>query len=292
MAQVLNSIETEIRCRDDAHLRATVWRPAHSNGAVVQINSALAVPRRYYQSFAQYLAERGFAVLCYDYRGIGESLYTHPRLSSALFSELGEQDMAAAVDYVKKQFPDHRHIVVGHSAGAALFGLAPNCDAVDAVYAVAAPSAWTGHYDWPQKLSVWSFFNVFIPLTTPLWGYFPGQFFGTGPLPKGIARQWSQWAQKPDYVVDNAGMAMREHYHRCRQPMRFIHLTDDKLYAPLRSVQAVASFYQNAPRQILSLSPKSVGVKKIGHFGFFRKHMPESVWQSAAAWMMNPHMPS
>lgn len=291
MAQVLNSIETEIRCADDTPLRATVWRPAQANGCVVQINSALAVQRRYYQRFAQFLAEKGFTVLSYDYRGIGDSLYTHPRLSSATFRDLGELDMAAAVQYVKRQFPGFRHVVVGHSAGAALFGLAANCDQVDAVYAVAAPSAYTGNYGWPHRATVWAFFNLCIPVTTPFFGYFPGQYFGVGPLPKGIAQQWRHWSQFPDYVVSAEGEPLREHYSRCRQPMRFIHLSDDQLFAPLPSVQSVASFYKNAPRQILTITPRSLGVKQIGHFGFFRSMMPVSLWQSAADWFFDPGMP-
>lgn len=291
MAQVLTTEETDIRCADDVHLRASIWRPAHPNGAVVQINSALAVPRRYYQRFAQFLAERGFAVVSFDYRGTGDSLNVHPRLCAAQFADLGERDMAAVVHYVQQQFPGFRHVVVGHSAGAALFGLAHNADAVDALYAVAAPSAFIGHYDFPQRLTVWSFFNLFIPLTIPFWGYFPGQYFGAGPLPSGIARQWRDWAQHPDYVVNDEGEPRREHYLRCRQPMRFIHFTDDRLYAPLRSVQAVAGFYGNAPRQIVSLSPRSVGMKRIGHFGFFRQSMPEAVWQSAADWLLDPQRP-
>lgn len=291
MADVLNSVETEIRCADDTHLRATLWRPAQANGCVVQINSALAVQRRFYQRFAQFLAERGFTVLSYDYRGIGDSLHTHPRLSSATFRDLGERDMEAAVSYVKQHFPDFRHVVVGHSAGAALFGLAPNCDEVDAVFAVAAPSAWTGHYDWPYRATVWSFFNIFIPMTTPLFGYFPGQYFGVGPLPKGIAQQWRRWSRSPHYVVSSDGEPLREHYARCRQPMRFVHLSDDRLYAPLSSIKSVAGFYRNAPRQIVTIRPRDIGVKQIGHFGFFRSRMPDQLWQSAADWLLNPARP-
>ncbi len=292
MSDVLTSQETDIECADGTRLRATEWRPAHSNGCVVQINSALAVPRRYYSKFAHYLAEQGFAVLSYDYRGNGDSLQGLPKHCKATFRQLGELDMAAATAHVKQRFPQQtRHVVVGHSAGAALYGLAPNCDQVDALLGVAAPSAFQGHWAYPHKFVISLFFNVLIPLTTPAFGYFPGQYFGIGPLPPDMAQQWRRWSRHKDYVTASDGTPLREHYHRFRSPLRFLHIADDKLYGPLKSVQSVANFYANAPRQIVSVAPRDVGVRKIGHFGFFRSTMPRQVWDNTARWLLDPQTP-
>src|SRR3990167_4055302 len=167
MSEVLTTQESEIECADGTRLRASEWGPAHSNGCVVQINSALAVPRRYYSKFAHYLAEQGFSVLTYDYRGSGDSLQGLHKHCTATFRQLGELDMAAATAHVKQKFPQQRHVVIGHSAGAALYGLAANCDQVDALFGVAAPSAFQGHWSQPQRFFIGLFFNVCIPLTTP-----------------------------------------------------------------------------------------------------------------------------
>jgi len=291
MSDVLTSQETEIECADGIRLRATEWRPGQSNGWVVQINSALAVQRRYYSKFAHYLAEQGFSVVSYDYRGIGDSLHGHHKQCRATFRELGECDMAAATAYVKQKFPHYRHVVVGHSAGAALYGLAANCDQVDALLGVAAPSAFQGHWSQPHRFLIQLFFNVCIPLTTPALGYFPGQYFGMGPLPREIALQWRRWSTHKDYVVEADGSPLREHYHRFRSPLRFLHIADDPLYGPLKSVQSAASFYANAPRQIVTVAPRDVGLRKIGHFGFFRSSMPQKVWDNTARWLLNPQTP-
>jgi len=291
MPDVLNSQELDITCADGTLLRATEWHPANSNGCVVQINSALAVPRRYYSRFAHFLAEQGFAVVSYDYRGTGDSLRGHQRDSRATFRELGEQDMAAATRHVRERFSGQRHVVIGHSAGAALYGLAYNCTEVDAMFAVAAPSAWQGNYAWPQRWFIKLFFNVCIPLTTPMFGYFPGQYFGVGPLPKDIALQWQRWSKQPDYVTASDGTPLREYYHRFTSPMRLLHIADDKMYSPLKSVQSVASFYVNAPRQIVTVRPRDIGVRRIGHFGFFHSTMPKTLWESTARWLLDPQLP-
>lgn len=291
MSEVLTTQETEIECADGTRLRGSEWHPAHSNGCVVQINSALAVPRRYYAKFAHFLAEQGFAVVTYDYRGTGDSLRGHHRDSKATFRQLGECDMAAATRYVQQKFPQQRHVVIGHSAGAALYGLAPNCAEVDALLAVAAPSAFQGNYRYPHRFLISLFFNVCIPVATPAFGYFPGQYFGIGPLPRDIALQWQRWSKHRDYVVEADGTPLREHYHQFRSPVRFLHIADDKLYGPLKSVQSVAGFYANAPRQIVTVAPRDVGMRKIGHFGFFRSTMPQRVWQAAARWLLDPQTP-
>src|ERR1700753_2609140 len=58
---------------DGYQLGATLFLPLGPKRHAVLINSATAVPRKIYRKFAGYLARRGFAVLTYDYRGIGDS---------------------------------------------------------------------------------------------------------------------------------------------------------------------------------------------------------------------------
>src|SRR5262249_52982075 len=64
---------TAIAARDGYALAATVFTPEGPPRGTVLVNSATAVPRRFYAGFAAYLAERGFACLTYDYRGVGGS---------------------------------------------------------------------------------------------------------------------------------------------------------------------------------------------------------------------------
>src|ERR1700687_1687088 len=59
---------------------ATLPRPATGpQKGFVLIASATATPRHYYGRFATYLAERGFGVMTFDYRGISDSRPPSPR---------------------------------------------------------------------------------------------------------------------------------------------------------------------------------------------------------------------
>jgi len=58
---------------DGYPLAATLFLPRGAKRHAVLVNSATAVPRKLYRGFAGYLAQRGCAVLTYDYRGTGDS---------------------------------------------------------------------------------------------------------------------------------------------------------------------------------------------------------------------------
>src|SRR5271154_6018259 len=58
---------------DGYALAAKLFLPRGAKSHGLLINSATAVPRKFYRGFAGYLARRGCAVLTYDYRGIGDS---------------------------------------------------------------------------------------------------------------------------------------------------------------------------------------------------------------------------
>ena len=66
--------EIALRCRDDVILQGHLWRPpAGSAGDTIIVNPATGVLARYYHRYARFLAEAGFYVVTYDYRGIGAS---------------------------------------------------------------------------------------------------------------------------------------------------------------------------------------------------------------------------
>jgi predicted alpha/beta hydrolase len=67
------SDDITIPATDGYTLAATLFLPPGPKRNAAIISSATATPRRIYRGFASYLAHRGFAVLTYDYRGIGGS---------------------------------------------------------------------------------------------------------------------------------------------------------------------------------------------------------------------------
>src|SRR4029077_17676214 len=73
-------VEITLKADDGAALGATVYGAGEQ---AVLVMPATGVPQSYYAKYAGYLAERGFSVLTFDYRGIGRSRNGPLRHSSA-----------------------------------------------------------------------------------------------------------------------------------------------------------------------------------------------------------------
>jgi predicted alpha/beta hydrolase len=45
------------------------------------------------------------------------------------------------------------------------------------------------------------------------------------------------------------------------------------------------SFFVNAPQETRIVDPASIGAKRIGHLGFFRRDFGETLWREATDWL-------
>jgi predicted alpha/beta hydrolase len=77
-----------IAAADGYSLGATLFAPVAPKGVVV--NAAMGVKRGFYARFGAHLAARGFTVVTYDYRGIGDSRPARLRGLSARLQDWGE----------------------------------------------------------------------------------------------------------------------------------------------------------------------------------------------------------
>src|SRR2546426_4928046 len=150
----------EIRARDGHRLGATLFRPASSNGRALQINAAAGVKQEYYGKFAAYLAERGFTVLTFDYRGIGRS--GSFRLKNARMRDWAELDAAAALDFLGKNFPA-KLMAIGHSFGGQSFALIPGAERLAAVLAVGSQSGYWRHWRGAPRAGMWLLTHALLP---------------------------------------------------------------------------------------------------------------------------------
>src|SRR6185503_1167636 len=100
----LSIADTTIVARDDYPLAATVFEPPRPWRATL-ISSATAVPRKIYRAFATFLAENGFAVLTYDYRGIGGSRPDSLRGFPARMRDWASLDVSTAIDHAQRRWP-------------------------------------------------------------------------------------------------------------------------------------------------------------------------------------------
>ena len=269
----------EIQARDGYRLGATLFRPASGNGRALQINAAAGVKQEYYGKFAAYLAERGFSVLTFDYRGIGRS--GSFRLKNARMRDWAELDAAAALGFLAQT--KGRLMAIGHSFGGQSFALIPGAERLAAALAVGSQSGYWRLWRGAPRAGMWLLTHALLPGISRLFGYFPAAALGQGEnLPAGVAIEWASWCRNPDYLVGALGA--KEQYARFSAPLRLYWMADD-LYAPLAAAQALLRLYPRAPSELKRVAPREVGAERIGHFGFFREQFRDTLWRDAADWL-------
>lgn len=272
-----------VQTKDGLNLSATLYASHMPAKSIVIINSATGVKKQYYADYAHFLVSQGFMVLSYDYRGIGESQpRSNKQYKQMKMQHWGELDFAACIAWCQIHAPHLPITCIGHSVGAQIIGLAHNNHALSACISLSGQSGYWRHWDkrkWPKLWLAW--YGV-IPIFSQIFGSLPRAILGSEPLPKGIAQQWAKWARNANYICDNEGKKWRPYFAQLQSPMHFYAISDDDDFAPLRSVKALAQFYHNAPVTLERIHPEDHNIPFIGHFGFFKKDMPQVLWQATA----------
>jgi predicted alpha/beta hydrolase len=278
--------QVELLAGDGFPLVGTVFEglpAALPRPAAVVLGPATGVPRRYYAPFARFLALRGFDVLSFDYRGTGDSVALAGRSSlAATMSDWGALDLGAALDWAWELHAGCRPLVVGHSAGCQLIGLALGGRPLAGLLGVAAQNGFHGHWPAPWRQLLWPYWKLAVPALVGLLGRLPGWAGVGSPLPGGVAREWARWCSSPNYLLDHVGSGERAAYAELEAPILAYSFEDD-FYAPRASVESWLRFFPAARRSHRHVERAERG--QVGHFGFFRERHRETLWQEAAAWL-------
>lgn len=270
-----------VAAQDGYPLAATLFQPEHPRGLVL-LSSATAVRRQYYRHFAEFLRQAGLVVLTYDYRGIGDSRPGRLRGFAAQMRDWALLDMSAALEYLESQFPDLPVTMVGHSFGGQTAGLLPNTGRVRGMLTTSSQSGyWRLQGGW-QKLSVALHMHFTFPVVTRILGYFPWSKLGAAQdLPGGVALEWARWCRHPRYLLGDASLEVHR-YRDFRCPVLAYSFADDD-WGTAQSVEAMMRAYPNLQRR--HVHPREVGVKAIGHFGFYRP-VCQPLWEEARDWLV------
>lgn len=275
-----------IAAADGFQVAASEYVPNGPPRAVVVISAATGVRRRYYDRFAQYLASRGFAVVTYDYRGVGDSAPRSLRGFRASMRDWGELDQPAVVAHARAWQPQAPLMVVGHSVGGQIFGLLRDSPRVSRALLVAAQHNYYGLWRAQERYVLWGLWTLLMPAASRAFGYFPSMALGLGEnLPRGVALEWARWCRSPGALVQAIGGDARERFTRYHGPLLALSFSDDNKFAPRDAVDGLLDFYVNARREHRHFSPADLGAREIGHFGFFRERTGGNGWQLAADWL-------
>ncbi len=277
--------ETHAIAAADGYVLQALRYPAQGGmvGRLI-VAGATGVPQRFYSRFAQFAAGQGFEVWTLDYRGIGLSRPERLQDLRMNYLDWARLDLAALLDHVacKGNGPIW---MVGHSYGGHAFGILPGRERIERFATFATGAGWHGWMPPAERLRVMFMWRVLGPLMVQAKGYLNWSMLGMGEdLPRDVFIQWRRWCQWPRYFFDDPEQShLSAEFAKVRIPIRAINATDDK-WAPPASRDAFMSAYANADLERITIDPRDIGMKAIGHMDYFRP-AAMALWQETLAWL-------
>lgn len=266
-------------------IAGTLWLPDGTISAAVSIHPATAVRERLYVGFAKYLAEYGFAVLTYDYRGAGASGNPKSHRNVRMRDWMG-QDVPAVADWMWERFPGVPHLAVGHSIGGHAMALNNGTAGLRGFVAIASHAGVTRAIDDPvERLKVGLILRVIGPAFSRVLGVVPGRRLGISEdMPGAAMLEWSNWSRLPNYFFDDPSMEAAANAAKVDTDVLAIGFSDDPWATP-QQIDAIYGRLSGANVERRTYSPEDAGLPAIGHMGFFRRGGRQVLWPAIARWL-------
>ncbi len=277
-------------CPDGNSIELTLHPPVGEPRAVVQINPATAVTERMYFAFARFLAENGFAVITYNYRGVGRN-GPHPKDVSAGFTTWADNDVEAIAGWVSERYPGLAHLAVGHSFGGHAIGLCASSSKLHAAVTICSQAGCL-RFIKPgmERLKVAMLLKVIGPLTSTLLGYVPGRKLGIGEdLPANVMLEWSRWTSLRHYFFDDPSVNAAVRFARPSLPVLALGFNDDP-WAPAAAIDLMMGHLTGCAVERRQFGPQHSNGSPIGHLGFFRQQHAATLWPIVTTWL-NAQLP-
>ncbi|CAM1365313.1 alpha/beta hydrolase family protein [Tenacibaculum xiamenense] len=245
---------------------------------ILIIASATGVKQEYYQKFSRYLSENGVSVLTFDYNGIGRSLTKPIKELNTNAADWGKSDLEHVLQYAIKNYPNSKKVILGHSIGGQLIGLAKSSTKFNKIILVAAQSGYWKFWKGIGRIKMWFNWYILFPILLNLFGYLNSKkLSGMENLPKNVASQWKNWCKNPDYIQSDESI-MLKYYDKIKIDISAFSIEDDS-FAPQKAVEWMTNQYRNSKVKSTHLKPIDFGVKKIGHFGVFKNKFKTTIWK-------------
>lgn len=244
---------------------------------VLIIASATGVKQGYYKKFAEYLAAQGISVITFDYQGIGRSLKKPIKTLKTNAADWGRHDLENVIQYAFNNYPNSKKVILGHSIGGQIIGLAKSSTKLDKIVLVAAQSGYWKYWKGIGRIKMWLNWHIVFPFVIGIFGYLNSKrISGMENLPKNVAKQWQQWSKNKDYIFSDISIKYT-FYHNINADIIAYSINDDD-FAPRKAVDWMTGRYESAKRKSVHLIPSDFQVKKIGHFGIFKERFKGSIW--------------
>ncbi|QES91847.1 hypothetical protein F0358_03525 [Empedobacter brevis] len=269
----------QVETSDGFKIAATSFGENNATKKIIVISSAIGVKQSFYTKYATFLANKGYLVFTYDYRGIGDSKPKKMKGFEAHFIDWADKDFMGLTQYIEEFYPTHEKYLIGHSIGGIMIGLTRAYKIYAKIITIGSQYGYIKNFHQKDKPKVNFFFRIAIPVLSRFYGFFPSQKVGMGePIPHGIARDWRKLILNEKSILGYANETQNL-YEEITQPVLIISLDDDFMATP-KSVDLFATLVlKNAKKKRLNIIPKEYGLNEVGHLDFFREKNKNELWQ-------------
>jgi predicted alpha/beta hydrolase len=279
--------EHTVVAADGVPLAVTTYaREGHSPQDVVLLLCATGVTQARYEAFARHLAQDGWLAVTFDYRGIGRSGVRAEQRRTASMRAWGELDLTALIHWARHELGARRLVAVGHSIGGQILPFAANHPLLDAVAMVSSQRGYWRLWSGWERYAVLLFFAFYVPLCLRLFGRVPLSFLGLDDLERGIAEDYARWGLSEGYPWPS-GELRAPRFAECTFPLLALSFEDDTKYAPKRAVEVLVNeHYTSAPTVWCHVEHAKLGMRGLGHSGFFEPDQcPDGWWSDVSTWL-------
>ena len=275
--------------KDGIALAATTYAGPGAADMTVLMLPGIGVPQRAFRHMAAWFAERGARCLTVDYRGIGDSR-TPGGIATATLSAWAKNDAAAALEYAESSWPEPV-MLLGHSFGGQVVGLASVFQRVRAAVFIGSQFGQPRYWDGWRRYGLASYWFMILPAICAFFKVLPSWSGPAGPLPCGVAREWSRWGRSRDWYLSSAPEAAAL-LRSFPAPLMAYGMSDDSI-APPRAVSALLDRFSATSVVRRNLTPDGLGLPRIGHVGLLRPSTEtRPVWQEILSFLQKHSSPS
>ena len=270
-----------IRTNDGTKIWISCYTPEISNEKVIIIAPGVGITQDYYDLFATFFCREGFAVITFDYRGVGRSAPKKLNGYQANMHQWAVQDINAVLLYAKNSYQKHELIYVGHAIGGEIIGLAPASQYINKIILISSSLSCAKLWPWQSKIKIGSL-KLLTRISSRVLGYFPGKQLNIlSDLPQGVVHEWANWCDNANGLFD---VFPDNNYRKLNVPILAYTFADD-WHCPPRAVKELLNRFENSTITWYHMKPKELGMKKIGHSDFFFVSMRTILWQSVYKWI-------
>lgn len=150
---------------------------------------------------------------------------------------------------------------------------------------VAASRPNAKHWRGTMRLQVEFMWRVLVPLLSNR-SRFPAREvgFAATDVPGSLMKQWGTWCRSRRYLFSPEHGYDLSRYGSFRMPTLVYDFADDA-FAPAATVDALLSEMPNLAVERRRIAPGEVGLRSIGHSGFFKDTGTTALWSSCIDWI-------